>query len=78
MPVHGDYKRMLIHSQLAESVGVPRENIFRTENGTPEEILVQGGFAEVSAAGLTVLAEHVDETGTGATATQRAAQPDRV
>jgi F-type H+-transporting ATPase subunit epsilon len=34
--------------------------IYRTENGTPEEILVQGGFAEVSAAGLTVLAEHVE------------------
>jgi F-type H+-transporting ATPase subunit epsilon len=52
--------------------------IYRTENGTPEEIMVQGGFAEVSAAGLTVLAEHVDETGTAATATQRSNQPDRV
>jgi ribonuclease J len=38
MPVHGDFKRMLIHSQLAEAVGVPPENIFRTENGTPLEI----------------------------------------
>ena len=38
MPVHGDFKRMLIHSQLAEAVGVPAENIFRTENGTPLEI----------------------------------------
>src|ERR687883_1632199 len=30
MPVHGDFKRMLMHSQLAEAVGVPPENIFRT------------------------------------------------
>ena len=34
MPVHGDFKRMLIHGELAEAVGVPAENIFRTENGT--------------------------------------------
>ena len=38
MPVHGDFKRMLIHSQLAQSVGVPASHIFRTENGTPLEI----------------------------------------
>jgi ribonuclease J len=38
MPVHGDFKRMLLHSQLAEAVGVPRENIFRSENGTPLEL----------------------------------------
>ena len=25
MPVHGDFKRMLIHSELAQAVGVPRE-----------------------------------------------------
>ena len=42
MPVHGDFKRMLIHSELAEAVGVPRENIFRTENGTPLEIDADG------------------------------------
>jgi ribonuclease J len=42
MPVHGDFKRMLIHGQLAEAVGVPAENIFRTENGTPLEIDERG------------------------------------
>src|ERR671931_18613 len=42
MPVHGDFKRMLIHAQLAEAVGVPPENIFRTENGTPLEIDASG------------------------------------
>lgn len=34
--------------------------VYRTENGTPEEIRIQGGFAEVGANGLTVLAEHVE------------------
>jgi ribonuclease J len=42
MPVHGDYKRMLIHGQLAEAVGVPPENIFRLENGVPLEIDARG------------------------------------
>ena len=47
MPVHGDYKRMLLHGQLAEAVGVPAENIFRTENGTPLEIDARArGFGE--------------------------------
>jgi ribonuclease J len=42
MPVHGDYKRMLLHSQLAQAVGIPEERIFRVENGLPLEIDEQG------------------------------------
>jgi F-type H+-transporting ATPase subunit epsilon len=34
--------------------------VYRTDGGTPEEIRIIGGFAEVSANGLTVLAEHVE------------------
>ncbi len=34
--------------------------VYRTEGGTPETIQIQGGFAEVAATGLTVLAEHVE------------------
>jgi F-type H+-transporting ATPase subunit epsilon len=34
--------------------------VYRSENAAPEDILIQGGFAEVGAAGLTVLAEHVE------------------
>ncbi len=34
--------------------------VYKTEGATPEEIAVRGGFAEVAATGLTVLAEHVD------------------
>ena len=53
MPVHGDYKRMLIHSELAQSVGVPASNIFRTENGTPLEIDAAGArFGKPETAGM--------------------------
>ena len=38
MPVHGDAKRLKIHRELAESVGIPAENIFESANGTPLEI----------------------------------------
>ena len=38
MPFHGDYKRIHLHGQLAEAVGVPAENIFKGENGLPLEI----------------------------------------
>ena len=42
MPVHGDYKRMLLHGELAEAVGVPREHVFKTENGLALEIDAKG------------------------------------
>ena len=42
MPVHGDYKRLRIHSQLAQAVGVPAENVFQGENGLPLEITESG------------------------------------
>lgn len=35
--------------------------VYRTQNGQPERIRVTGGFAEVSDAGLTVLAESAGE-----------------
>jgi ribonuclease J len=38
MPFHGDHKRIHLHGELAESVGVPPENIFKGENGLPLEI----------------------------------------
>jgi ribonuclease J len=60
MPVHGDFKRMLLHSELAEAVGVPRENIFRLENGRPLEIDAKGArVGEPEAAGM-VFVDGVD------------------
>ena len=34
--------------------------VYKTDGAAPEAIQVQGGFAEVGANGLTVLAEHVE------------------
>ena len=42
MPVHGDHKRLRLHSELAEAVGVEPENIFRGRNGLPLEIDANG------------------------------------
>ncbi len=42
MPVHGDHKRLRLHSELAEAVGVDPANIFRGRNGLPLEIDASG------------------------------------
>ena len=33
MPVHGEYRMLVRHAKLAESLGTPKENIFLNENG---------------------------------------------
>jgi ribonuclease J len=38
LPVHGDHRRLRLHGELAEAVGVPPEAIFRGENGLPLDI----------------------------------------
>jgi ribonuclease J len=38
MPVHGDFQRIRLHSELAEMVGVDPQNIFKGRNGLPLEI----------------------------------------
>jgi ribonuclease J len=42
MPVHGDFKRLRLHGQLAEAVGVAPEDIFQGDNGLPLEIDERG------------------------------------
>jgi ribonuclease J len=42
MPVHGDYKRIRLHSDLAESVGIDRKDIFQGRNGLPLEVNEKG------------------------------------
>jgi ribonuclease J len=60
MPVHGDYKRMLLHSELAQAVGIPAERIFRVENGQPLEIDADGArLGERETAGM-VFVDGVD------------------
>ncbi|MEA2481800.1 MAG: ribonuclease [Thermoleophilaceae bacterium] len=42
MPMHGDFRRLQLHAQLAESLGVHPEDIFRGANGLPLEIDEKG------------------------------------
>ncbi len=42
MPFHGDFKRIRLHGRLAESVGVPADNIFSGENGMPLALNAKG------------------------------------
>jgi len=42
LPVHGDHKRIRLHAELAESVGMAPENCFRGDNGLPLEIDADG------------------------------------
>jgi ribonuclease J len=53
MPAHGDYKRLLLHKQLAEAVGIPGEAVFTGENGRPLEIDAKGArWGEAERSGM--------------------------
>ncbi len=53
MPVHGDHKRLRLHAELAESVGVSGESIFQGRNGLPLEVDANGAdFGEDIHAGV--------------------------
>jgi ribonuclease J len=51
MPFHGDFKRLRLHAQLAQDVGIAPEDTFQGENGLPLDIDERGarfGSAEQS------------------------------
>ena len=53
LPIHGDHRRLRLHSELAQAVGVPPKSIFRGENGLPLEIDPDGArFGEREQAGM--------------------------
>ncbi|HEU0024725.1 MAG TPA: ribonuclease J [Thermoleophilaceae bacterium] len=53
LPVHGDHKRLRLHGELAEAVGIPPEAIFHGENGLPLEVDASGArFGEREQAGM--------------------------
>ena len=53
MPVHGDFKRLRLHGELAEAVGIPPKSIYRGENGLPLVIDSSGAkWGEREQAGL--------------------------
>jgi F-type H+-transporting ATPase subunit epsilon len=56
----GEFGVLEGHAPFMSTIRDGALRIYRTESGTPEEIRITGGFAEVGANGLTVLAEHVE------------------
>jgi len=53
MPFHGDYKRLRLHGQLGEAVGMDPRAIFQGVNGQPLEIKQRGArFGEAERAGM--------------------------
>jgi ribonuclease J len=53
MPMHGDHRRLRLHGELAEAVGVPGASVFRGENGLVLEIDSSGArFTERVQAGM--------------------------
>ena len=55
----GEFGVLEGHAPFMSTIRDGAVKIYRTEGGVPEEILVEGGFAEVTPKGLTLLAEHV-------------------
>jgi ribonuclease J len=53
LPVHGDHRRLRLHGQLAEAVGIDYECVFAGHNGLPLEIDGRGArFGEQERAGM--------------------------
>jgi F-type H+-transporting ATPase subunit epsilon len=56
----GDFGVLEGHAPFMSTVRDGAIQVYRTQGSTPELVAIRGGFAEVSAEGLTVLAEHAD------------------
>ncbi|HWV86344.1 MAG TPA: ribonuclease J [Capillimicrobium sp.] len=60
MPFHGDYRRIELHGELAEAVGIDHGNVFRGVNGLPLEIDERGArFGDKEQSGM-VFVDGVD------------------
>lgn len=60
MPMHGDFRRLKLHGELAEAVGVEEDSIFIGANGLPLEITERGArFGKEERAGM-IFVEGVD------------------
>lgn len=62
IPVHGEYRMLLKHSELAQEIGVEKENIFLCENGSVIEFDEKGGRVSNKIKADDIL---VDESGLG-------------
>ena len=60
MPIHGDHKRIHLHAQLADAVGIEPDHVFRASNGLPLELDARGArFGDPEQAGM-VFVDGVD------------------
>ena len=55
----GDFGVLEGHAPVMTTIRDGALRVYKTAGAAPEEVRVEGGFAEVNARGLTVLAEHV-------------------
>ncbi len=62
VPIHGEYRMLVTHGRLAEQTGVPREQVFVTENGDVLEFTASSAGKIGKTYGGNVL---VDGTGVG-------------
>ncbi|SDE08728.1 MULTISPECIES: F0F1 ATP synthase subunit epsilon [Kordiimonas] len=53
----GDFAALPAHAPMMSTIRPGVVEIFETEGGTPERLFVKGGLAQISPAGLTILAE---------------------
>ena len=56
----GEFGVLAGHAPFMSTIKDGALSIYKTENGTPETIRIEGGFAEVNEKGLTVLAEKAE------------------
>lgn len=56
--MEGDFGVLEGHAPFMSTIRDGAIQVYRTSGGQPEMIAIQGGFAEVGADGLTVLAEY--------------------
>ncbi len=65
VPVHGEYRHLVLHARLAEELGIPPDNTFVLENG--EKLVVDGADAriekELSGGTILVDGKHLSDVG---------------
>ena len=52
MPIHGDHKRLLLHGQLAEAVGITPTAIFRAQRAAARDRRARRAFGEEEQSGM--------------------------
>lgn len=57
----GEFGVLEGHAPVMSTIRDGTVKVYSSEGAVPETIEVRGGFAEVGAGGLTVLAEHVED-----------------